>query len=430
MEPSKDKGEKVPYIRETIVDKRKDGFLHKLLISAACAVVFGAVAAAVFFGVLRLLGGNKEQGKIPVNTTAASTARESTTHAEPTTEEETEKQETTREETGSTPAKESESTEENAILPEGNPAPSLVSLIDHLKAYTVPVMAVNQSTDWLKKTVEIRSHSKGIVIRKDKDGIYVITSASKINTAKDIYVSIFGKLYPARLRSIYYYMDIALISVKQITDSKVLSKIGTIPYAKEPLRIGETIYMFGSPLGYSGSVTSGILSYYESKVPILDGNSDILYTNIPRVERGGGLFVNGKGELIGWTLPKESKKTPYYQALGLEALKPVITDFTKDKEIAYFGIEGTEIPEEIRKEKSLEEGLYITKVYSGSPAYLKGLQEGDILTRLNHENIRTTDDLQRFLRSKSPGDTIYVTYVRGSRDNATQHQFSVRLSKA
>jgi membrane-associated protease RseP (regulator of RpoE activity) len=63
-------------------------------------------------------------------------------------------------------------------------------------------------------------------------------------------------------------------------------------------------------------------------------------------------------------------------------------------------------------------GASITAVRSGSPAADAGLQEGDVITKVDNTEVKSGDDLIQAVRSHEPGDDVTVTYTRGG--NAAQ----------
>jgi aminopeptidase N len=72
------------------------------------------------------------------------------------------------------------------------------------------------------------------------------------------------------------------------------------------------------------------------------------------------------------------------------------------------------------------EGCRISGVVPGSPAETCGLQEGDIITRINEQRIRGLKDLSEVLKSLSPGDPISVTLLREGRELTVESEVKER----
>ncbi len=62
----------------------------------------------------------------------------------------------------------------------------------------------------------------------------------------------------------------------------------------------------------------------------------------------------------------------------------------------------------------LTSGAYIGGVRPDSPAQRLGLEQGDIITKLNSNNISSATDLERALANLQKGSRIWVTFLRGS----------------
>jgi 2-alkenal reductase len=60
-------------------------------------------------------------------------------------------------------------------------------------------------------------------------------------------------------------------------------------------------------------------------------------------------------------------------------------------------------------------GVYISEVYSGSPAAGAGLQEGDIITSIADTNLDSENSYINTLFRHQPGDTVRLEIVRQNR---------------
>ncbi|MEG0851711.1 MAG: PDZ domain-containing protein, partial [Flavobacterium sp.] len=78
------------------------------------------------------------------------------------------------------------------------------------------------------------------------------------------------------------------------------------------------------------------------------------------------------------------------------------------------GVEGGELNSAVAKELGVNEtqGFYISKVSKNSGAEKAGLGKGDIIIKLDEQNISTYADLSGYINTKRPSDVIKVTYIR------------------
>lgn len=74
-------------------------------------------------------------------------------------------------------------------------------------------------------------------------------------------------------------------------------------------------------------------------------------------------------------------------------------------------------------------GLYVSSVSEGMPAEAAGLLPEDVIVSINDVPIANLEELQAFLNTTSPGDTIQVTVARGT-DWQEQYSTSVTLTES
>ena len=98
----------------------------------------------------------------------------------------------------------------------------------------------------------------------------------------------------------------------------------------------------------------------------------------------GTFLMNMSGEIVGVVTDdfKNENTQNATAAAGISDYKGIIERMSNGLSTAYLGIRGQEITEEMEAQ-GLPAGIYITEVAAGSPAYEAGIQNGDILVRLN-----------------------------------------------
>ena len=62
----------------------------------------------------------------------------------------------------------------------------------------------------------------------------------------------------------------------------------------------------------------------------------------------------------------------------------------------------------------------MTRVYSGSPAHLAGLRQGDIITKLNGKKITSIEELQYELNKCAVGERVTITIIRLQKGDSMQ----------
>ncbi len=81
------------------------------------------------------------------------------------------------------------------------------------------------------------------------------------------------------------------------------------------------------------------------------------------------------------------------------------------------GVEGGELNSSVSKELGVSEtqGFYVKKVTKNSGAEKSGLSKGDIIVKIDTQNITTYAELSGYINTKRPNDKVQVSYIRNSK---------------
>jgi membrane-associated protease RseP (regulator of RpoE activity) len=81
------------------------------------------------------------------------------------------------------------------------------------------------------------------------------------------------------------------------------------------------------------------------------------------------------------------------------------------------GVEGSELSSATSKELGTKEtqGFYIKKISKNSGAEKSGLTKGDIIVKLDNQNISTFAELSGYINTKRPNDKVQVTFIRNEK---------------
>ena len=193
------------------------------------------------------------------------------------------------------------------------------------------------------------------------------------------------------------------------------------------LVIGDPVIAIGSPLGLSGTVTTGIVSALNRTVdvPSSDGARNPLFNAIQtdaaiNPGNSGGALVNADGEVIGINSAIATLGggglggEPSSGSIGVGFSIPIDEARSVAEEIIRtgrathpsIGVSATTISDEE------QEGALVRELTPGGGAAESGLQEGDLIVQVDDQQVASVDELILAVRSNTVGETITVTYLR------------------
>jgi Do/DeqQ family serine protease len=243
----------------------------------------------------------------------------------------------------------------------------------------------------------------GVLISTDG---YIITNNHVIDNASEIEITLNNKkMYKAKLIGADPSNDIALLKIDGVD-------FETIPFGNsDNIKVGEWVLAVGNPYNLTSTVTAGIVS---AKGRDLEGNNNIesFIQTDAAVNPGnsGGALVNARGELIGINTAISSKTgafVGYSFAVPSNIAKKVIEDLME-----YGNVQKAVIGIQYEPGKNDLEGVKIVAVTEDGGAEKAGLQEGDVIVKIEDVKITKFSDLKGQLNAKRPGDKINVTVLR------------------
>jgi len=252
----------------------------------------------------------------------------------------------------------------------------------------------------------------GVIISEDG---YIVTNNHVIQDASELEVTLNNnKSYKAKVIGTDSKMDIALLKIN--ADEK-------LPYStfadSDQVKVGEWVLAVGNPYNLTSTVTAGIVS---AKARNLENNglqSFIQTDAAVNPGNSGGALVNTRGELIGINTMISSPTGSYagYSfAIPSNITRKIIEDIMEFGGVqrGILGVEGSELNSKVSQEFGIKdtEGFYINKVTKNSGAEKAGLQKGDVIKKLDDQNINTFAELSGYISTKRPNDKVLVTFVR------------------
>lgn len=192
------------------------------------------------------------------------------------------------------------------------------------------------------------------------------------------------------------------------------------------VRVGESVIAIGTALGeFRHTVTTGVISGIGRTITAGDGTSqfeeleNVLQTDAAiNPGNSGGPLLNSRGEVIGVNVAVSTNAQNVGFALPINVVKESIANFneTGQFERPFFGVRYQMISEAAALRNEVPQGAYIQQVIEGSTAAEAGLQEGDIITKIDGAALKEEQSLAELLNEKRVGTQMTVTYWRDEKE--------------
>ena len=282
-----------------------------------------------------------------------------------------------------------------------------------------------------------KSSGSGIIISEDGyilTNNHVVDSESQ-NTYYDISEATSIKVTLSKDNTEY---DAKIVGKDSQTDLAVLKIDATGLTAAEfadsdSVKIGEFAMAVGNPLDLGSTITCGVVSATNRQVQDSDGNTT--YTCIQTdaaINSGnsGGALVNSEGKVIGVNTLKVSSTgvEGIGFAIPINSTKTIINDLITYNKVRrpYIGVSGRDLDENTAKQHNLVQGVYVVSVEEYSAAEKAGLKSGDIIVKIDNQEIKTMNELNTIKNNHSIGDKVTLSVYR----NGDYKDISVTLGES
>ncbi len=345
-----------------------------------------------------------------------------------------------------------ESTESATVNKTTTSSSTVVTDVTEVVAETMPsIVSINnnytESATYFGQTYseEATASGSGIIVGQSDTELLIATNYHVIEGADSLEVQfVDDSTAEAAVKGTDSDMDLAVIAV-QLSDitSDTLSaiKVATLGDS-DALTVGEPAIAIGNALGYGQSVTTGVISAVNRTIELDDTTTGTFIQTDAAINPGnsGGALININGEVIGINSNKIGGTTieGMGYAIPISVAQPIIEELMNEEtkikvdesEKGYIGISGVSVTSEVSEVYGLPSGVYVAQVTSGGGAEAAGIQEGDIITKFEGEEITSMDDLQKKLEYYAVGTTVSVTVMRAGSNGYEEQEYQVTLGAA
>lgn len=191
----------------------------------------------------------------------------------------------------------------------------------------------------------------------------------------------------------------------------------------DKIAVGDAVIAIGSPLGLSGTVTTGIISAKDRAVTTGDSTAESSYINALQTDaainpgNSGGPLVDATGAVIGINSAIATLGTTSQAgSIGLGFAIPINQGRKIADQLIKYGVATYPVVGISLDVNYMGVGAQIstsgTGILPGSPAQKAGLKGGDIIIEFEGKKINSPEELIVSVRSKNVGDRVTLVFMR------------------
>jgi len=232
---------------------------------------------------------------------------------------------------------------------------------------------------------------------------YVLTNNHVIDGADDISVTLHdGRTLKAKLIGNDPDTDVAVVQIPA-------DNLAALPLADSgKLRVGDFVVALGNPFGVGQTATSGIVSGLNRSGLHGLGIQNFIQTDASiNPGNSGGALVNLRGELVGINSAIYSPSGGNVGigfAIPAEQAKPVVLQLMKGERIhrGYLGVQIQPLDDDIAQALKLpkDHGEIVARVEPGQPAARAGVQQGDVIVKVNGQDVNSAFNYEYTVRMR------------------------------
>ncbi|WP_416198402.1 MAG: Serine protease, S1-C subfamily, contains C-terminal PDZ domain [Sporanaerobacter sp.] len=274
---------------------------------------------------------------------------------------------------------------------------------------------------------EVDGVGSGIIV--DSNG-YILTNSHVVGDGNAKKITVLFENGDKRSAKVLWHdsiLDLAIIKVD--ANNLPVAKLGD----SDKLEVGEIAIAIGNPLGleFQRTVTSGIISGLHRSISVDQNNTieDLIQTDASiNPGNSGGPLLNSKGEVIGINTAKIKSAEGLGFSIPINTAKPIIEEVIKKGtyETVYIGIKGIDVETYERQlgiDLKADSGVIVIEVVSNSPASKGNLRNGDVITKIDNQNIENMNQLKKALYNYKKGDKAKLSIIRNGEKKQIQIQF-------
>lgn len=195
-------------------------------------------------------------------------------------------------------------------------------------------------------------------------------------------------------------------------------------------RVGAQVIAIGSPLGFTATVTAGIISGLHRSIP---GSAQQTASLVDLIQtdaaispgNSGGALVDLDGDVIGISeayIPPQAGAVSLGFAIPAATVVEVVEELREDGTVdhAFLGLQPTTLTPSMAQRFGLttEAGVVVLSVVDDGPADRAGIKPGDVILAVDGVDVDSAEQLLATLRNVDPDDELALTVIRDAQRRA------------
>lgn len=288
----------------------------------------------------------------------------------------------------------------------------VTSAVERVSESLVSISSVRMERRFPYGTVPLEGQGSGFVLYKN--GL-IVTNNHVVDGASRVQVALpDGRSFVGQVVGSDDATDIAVVKVD--ADDLPAAELGN----SEALRVGQFVLAIGNALGLPGgpTVSMGVLSAVGRPLP----GSDFVFEGLLQTDaavnpgNSGGPLADLNGRVVGIN----TAMIPFAQGMGfsipINTVKRIASEILEKGRVSrrWIGISGMDLTAQTSRRygMSVDKGVVVAELLSGSPAQIGGLRVGDVIVRAGETQVAATKDLLYALSLVPAGESIVLQVQR------------------
>lgn len=320
-------------------------------------------------------------------------------------------------------------------------------IVDKVMPSIVAITETSTEPSFFGQTYSTEGAGSGFIVKEDNDELLIVTNNHVVEGADSITVTfIDDSTADGIIKGLDSTADLAVLSVK-ISDlgeeTKKKIKVASLGHSDD-VKVGQMSIAIGNALGYGQSVTVGYISAKDRQVQVGDEGSNnsnmmtLLQTDAAiNPGNSGGALLDVNGNVIGINSVKyaDTKVEGIGYAIPMTDAVPIINELMnrkvlKDEEKGYLGISGRTVSESLSEAYGIPAGVYVSAVSDNGAAKQAGIKQGDVIRKINDVKITSIEQVQEKVNSMEAGTEIKVTISRSQNGEYEEQEVTVKLGSS